>query len=78
VDDDFPTVASADIHVGFKQLFGAIFFTQLQEAGVNIKVFQWMYYMSSFFNQFGPNWFVAPLPVHFSSYRFTDLIVKLL
>lgn len=33
------------------QLFGAIFFTQLQTAGTNIKVFQWMYYMSSFFNQ---------------------------
>ncbi|KAL8280948.1 hypothetical protein RQP46_006627 [Phenoliferia psychrophenolica] len=36
-------------------LFGAIFFVQLQEKGTNIKVFQFMYYMSSFFNQFGPN-----------------------
>ncbi|KAL8292453.1 hypothetical protein RQP46_001065 [Phenoliferia psychrophenolica] len=36
-------------------LFGAIFFKQLQEPGVNIKVFATMYYISSFFNQFGPN-----------------------
>lgn len=33
----------------------AIWFKQLQRPGANIKVFQALYYLSSFFNQFGPN-----------------------
>ncbi|KAK4055359.1 hypothetical protein OIO90_003197 [Microbotryomycetes sp. JL221] len=36
-------------------LFPAIWFDQLQQAGANIKWFQFMYYLSSFFTQFGPN-----------------------
>ncbi|KAI5475473.1 MFS phosphate transporter [Pseudohyphozyma bogoriensis] len=36
-------------------LFGAIFFKQLQEPGAHINTFMFMYFVSSFFNQFGPN-----------------------
>ena len=36
-------------------LFGAIFFESLQRPGTNIKIFQAMFYASSFFQQFGPN-----------------------
>ncbi|KAM0751247.1 MFS general substrate transporter [Meredithblackwellia eburnea MCA 4105] len=36
-------------------LFGAIFFKELQKPGAPIAGLQAMYYLSSFFNQFGPN-----------------------
>ena len=36
-------------------LFPAIFYDELRRPGANIKWFQFMYYLSSFFTQFGPN-----------------------
>jgi len=54
-------------------LFGAIFFRKLEQPGSHIKVFQAMYYMSSFFNQFGPNCttFLVAAEVYPSSIRAT-------